>query len=305
MTSLAALFTIHYRLKLSFFYFTPFRDIVDGKCQSIEEHGGVPLPQGVDPGHQAVDDVLKALSVYQHGPILHAYGNHCLYNLDRQSLAAKLGIPFVQEPCGDLVGYSSHRHKSWNFITLDSYDIGILQRCPDTSSKRKLAESILRDNNPNSERNINSPEGLVGVQQRFVGFNGGVGHVQLAWLKQELELARSRHERCIILSHQPILPASSSPVCLMWNYKEVLAVLRQYSDVVVASFSGHAHKGGYQRDVSGIHFRVFEAVLESADPYKTYAMIDMYDDRLQVRGFGRCKSACYQFDHQAIRYSAT
>ncbi|GAX28463.1 hypothetical protein FisN_4Hh346 [Fistulifera solaris] len=79
-------------------------DIVDGKCQEIQSDSGVT----VDPGHAAVSHVMDALSAYQHGPILHAYGNHCLYNLDRPSLQTKLGIPFVQEPCGDWVGYFSH-----------------------------------------------------------------------------------------------------------------------------------------------------------------------------------------------------
>jgi manganese-dependent ADP-ribose/CDP-alcohol diphosphatase len=84
----------------------------------------------------------------------------------------------------------------------------------------------------------------------------------------------------------------------MWNYKEVLAVLREFKDVVVASFSGHAHKGGYNRDRTGIHFRVFEAALENPDPHKTYAMIDIHSDHLEIRGFGNCKSAVYEFDHQ-------
>ncbi|GKY99216.1 hypothetical protein MPSEU_000877000 [Mayamaea pseudoterrestris] len=275
-------------------------DIVDGKCQNATLHGGEPLPAGVNPGDQAVDDVLDALSVYDHGPTLHTYGNHCLYNLDRITLANKLGISFVTEPCGEMVGYSNFRHKGWNIITLDSYDLSI-QRCAKHSVKRKHAEEILKRNNPNYIlNNINSPEGLVGVQQRFVGFNGGVGEIQLEWLRKELEQVRTRKERCIIISHQPILPGSSSPVCLMWNYKQVLAVLRMYRDVVVASFAGHAHKGGYKRDTSGIHFRVVEAVLESPAPISTYAMIDVYDDCLQVRGFGQCKSACYEYDHQPL-----
>jgi len=265
-------------------------DIVDGKCE-----------QDV----KAVDDVLEALSVYTAGPVLHAYGNHCLYNMDRETLQSKLGIPFVKEPCGDLVGYYSHliEKTKMRCIVLDSYDVSMMQRCDQTSQKRQQAVQLLqRHNSANYEDgNENSPEGLVGVQKRFVAFNGAIGEIQLEWLRHELESARKKDERVLILSHQPILPSSSSPVCLMWNYKEVLAVLREYKDVVVASLSGHAHKGGYQRDkVSGIHFRVFEAVLENPDPHKTYAMLDIFNDRIQVRGYGNCRSAVYSFDHQPI-----
>jgi manganese-dependent ADP-ribose/CDP-alcohol diphosphatase len=140
----------------------------------------------------------------------------------------------------------------------------------------------------------------VGVQKRFVAFNGAVGAIQLAWLEQTLEQARQSGEKVVILSHQPILPGSTSPICLIWNYKEVLAVLREFSDVVVASFSGHAHKGGYKRDRTGIHFRVVEAALENPDPIKTYAILDFHDDHLEIKGFGNCKSAVYAYDHQPM-----
>lgn len=265
-------------------------DIVDGKCER---------------NLQAVDDVLEALGVYTKGPVLHAYGNHCLYNMDRATMQQKLGIPFVKEPCGDLVGNYSHviPNTKLRLIVLDSYDVAIMQRCSQTSRKHQEAVRLLqRHNSANYEEgNENSPEGLVGVQKRYVAFNGAIGEIQLTWLRHELEAARQNRERVLVLSHQPILPLSTNPVCLMWNYKEVLAVLRDFSDVVMASLSGHAHKGGYDRDPhSRIHFRVLEAVLENNDPHKTYAMVDIYDDRLHVRGFGNCQSAIYYFDHQPI-----
>jgi manganese-dependent ADP-ribose/CDP-alcohol diphosphatase len=271
-------------------------DIVDGKCQDIAKNGGEPLPAGIDPGLKVIDDVVQALSSYQHGPILHAYGNHCLYNADRETLQSKLGIPFVKEPCGDLVGYWSHVQKGVRFVILDSYDISKSHRCKLTSQKHSEAHEILSKNNPNYPDNENSPEGLVGVAKRFVAFNGGVGSVQLEWLRNTLNLARENNERVIILSHQPIHPGSSSPTCLVWNYREVLTALREYRDVVLASFSGHAHAGGYKRDDSGIHFRVFEAALESPHPHKTYGMVDLYDDRMEIRGFGNCKSAIYHYN---------
>jgi len=281
-------------------------DIVDGKAAvtSSSEKGESDSNKSNN-NLQAVDDVLEALSVFQSGPMLHVYGNHCLYNMDRTTMMTKLGIPFVKEPCGDLVGYYSHliANTQLRCIVLDSYDVALLQRCTETSQKRKEAVRLLQHHNSANyqDGNENSPEGLVGVQKRFVAFGGGVGPVQLEWLRNELAAARTNHERVLIFSHQPILPTSSNPVCLMWNYKEVLAVLREYKDVVVASFSGHAHKGGHARDrTSGIHFRVLEAILESPDPHKTYALLDVYHDRLEVRGFGHCQSAVYHLDHQPI-----
>ena len=184
-----------------------------------------------------------------------------------------------------------------------------MRRSTEHSQKRKQAIEILkRENGKNyNEGNENSPEGLEGLQKRFVAFNGAVGQLQLDWLQDQLEETRQLNnsnnnnncdQKVIIISHQPIHPQSSNPVCLIWNYDEVLEILQHYSDVVVASFSGHAHKGGYVRDEdSGIHFRVIEAVLESKPPLKTFGILDIHQDYLQLRGYGDCESAFYDFDH--------
>jgi manganese-dependent ADP-ribose/CDP-alcohol diphosphatase len=271
-------------------------DILDGKCQDIEGNGGDPGPDSVDPGIFSLDHVLDALSPYKSGRTIHSYGNHCLYNLDRETLGERIGIDFVKEPCGDLVGYSSHVHQGVRFVVIDSYDIALLRRCRSTSQKYQQAKAILGEKNPNFPGNSNSPEGLTDLERRFVGFGGGVGPRQLEWLKKTLDEARTAQEKVVIVSHQPIAPASSNPVCLIWNYDEVLEILRANADVVVASFSGHAHKGGYVRDTSGIHFRVFEAALENR-PERTYAIVDIHDNQLVVRGYGNCESSVYDYDH--------
>jgi manganese-dependent ADP-ribose/CDP-alcohol diphosphatase len=286
---------------------------LEGKVDEGEK--SKPESKSSNPGHDAVDDVLKALSNYKNGPILHTYGNHELYNLNRHEISNKLGIPFVKEPCGELVGYYSYKHQSENkeydndnhnhkeedsnlrFVVIDSYDISIMHRC-ETTFKRQKAMEILKHNNPNYPEAENSPQGLDGVNKRYVAFNGAVGELQQTWLRQTLEDAKMNGEKVIILSHQPIMPNSSGDVCLIWNYNDILDILREYKCTIAAAFAGHAHKGGYVRDEeSGIHFRVFEAVLEGKDPNKTYAFVDYHDDCLVVRGYGNCKSAIYHLDH--------
>ena len=284
----------------------------DGNGEEEKKDGG-----GGGVGHEAIDDVLEALGCYSAGPILHTYGNHELYNLSRRDLAKKLSIPFTLEPTNDLVGYYDHvlreprrrpRRRDgthdgvdpWKlrFVVVDSFDICLLDRCAETSPKRRAAHEILKANNPNYPEQENSPEGLVGLSRRFVAFNGGIDEPQLEWLERTMEDARANGERVIVCSHQPIHPDSSFPTCLVWNYEDVLAIVRKYADVVIASFSGHAHKGGYARDeVSGVHFRTFEAMLESPSPVRTYAIVDMYSDSFVVRGSGDCVSDVYDLDH--------
>lgn len=278
-------------------------DTVDGKCQELDQHGGDPVSSDVDAGMMSLEHVLDALAEYKAGRIVHTYGNHCLYNLDREQLREKLGLHFVQEPCGDFVGYSHFSHKGIRFVVIDTYDIAIMKRCDQTSKKHKKACEILAANNPNFPENMNSPKGLEGLQRRFVGFNGGVGEVQLQWIRQVLGEARNAGEKVIILSHQPIHPDSSNPICLVWNYDELLDMFREYSDVVVASFSGHAHKGGYAFD-KGIHFRVVEAALENC-PEKTYGILDIHSDRLELRGFGNCESAVFECDLSSTKAPAS
>lgn len=143
--------------------------------------------------------------------------------------------------------------------------------------------------------------GLHGLSKRFVAFNGGIDLPQLEWLETSLQLARENDEKVIVVSHQPVHPESSWPTCLIWNYSEVLSVMRRYKDVIIASFSGHAHQGGYVRDEeSGIHFRTLEAVLESPDPIKTYGIVDVWEDRVVVRGWGHCVSDVYDLDHLVL-----
>eukprot|EP00985_Skeletonema_marinoi_P003584 scaffold1551_cov73-Skeletonema_marinoi.AAC.1 len=80
-------------------------DIIDGKCADVQRWGGeVDTKEEtqsngdkiISVGHDAIDNVLQALSVYS-GKILHTYGNHELYNLSRDRLAEKLNIPFTLE----------------------------------------------------------------------------------------------------------------------------------------------------------------------------------------------------------------
>ena len=243
---------------------------------------------------------MEALSPYS-GKIIHTYGNHELYNLSREDLRHKLNIPFVREPCGELVGYYAHTTpcKTVKFIVIDSYDVNLLGRNPN-SFKHQRAVEIMEENNPNFPQQENSPQGLEGIQKRFVGFNGAVDRPQLEWLRGALEEAKMEGQKAIILSHQPIMPNSASEVTLIWNCHEVLDLLREYKCTVAAAFAGHAHRGGYQRDEeSGIHFRIFEACLESPSPIKTYGFVDVHDDKLVVRGEGDCISDTYILDHLA------
>lgn len=271
-------------------------DTIDGKCTTEAIQDDVDVPK------RALSEVLDALSAYDNGPVLHAYGNHDLYNFGREELGRRLGVPFVEEDDGALVGYRSYVPPGTDVrvVLLDAYDVAVLDR-PVGSSKRTMADEILTTHNsnylPDNVDSGNSPEGLVGVDRRYVAFNGAFGARQLAWLRVELAEADRLDQRVVVLSHTPLHPESANPVCIAWNFEEVTSILREHRRVVAASLSGHGHRGGYARDNDGVHYRMFECALESAPPVKTYAVVEIYQHELRVRGYGDCESASYDLNH--------
>lgn len=152
-------------------------------------------------------------------PVLHILGNHCFYNLTRPALNDRLGIHAwtadVTSPTAvPLLGqcnattrahsyYSVCPAPGWRVVVVDAYDVSMLG-WGDDHPHYALAAEILDRENSNDEKN--SPEGMTGIQRRFVKFGGGVGSVQLQWLDAQLTEAHSAGERVIVAGHLPFHP---------------------------------------------------------------------------------------------------
>lgn len=247
-----------------------FGDIVDGFCPKQDSRA-------------AFDKVLRALSEFQNGSVYHMIGNHCLYNLPREDLNKILSIP---TSANSHSYYSFSPHPKFRFLVLDGYDVSALG-WPEDHPHTKLAAEILTTRNPNVEKN--SPEGLEGVDRRFVKFNGGVGEDQLQWLEQSLREAESEGQKVVICCHLPLDPGAAFPSTLLWNYDEVMAVVHKFG-CVVACIAGHAHDGGHSVDKHGVHHHVLEAVLECPPGTDAFGYVDVFRDRLCLWGTGRMAS---------------
>jgi len=250
-------------------------DVVDGKC-----------PQ--EQSEQALKSVLaqfKRLACRTY----HIIGNHCLYNFPRSYLNSVLEI---HGPNGGSY-YSFSPSPGWRVVVLDTFDVSLLG-WPQGHPHTQIATNILGLMNPNENKNM--PDGLEGPARRFVGFGGGVGAPQLAWLKRTLARAGRQGEKVLVMSHCPVMPGTAAPVCLMWNYEEVLEVLRAAPrGCVVATFSGHTHEDGYLRDDWGIHHRCLVAPLETPPGTAAHGQVVVYGDRLEIEGVGALGSALYPF----------
>jgi manganese-dependent ADP-ribose/CDP-alcohol diphosphatase len=242
------------------------------------------INKGLGISHASLDDCLQELDRCTCKRVYHLIGNHDLYNFDRGALDQRLGTA----PGGSSY-YSFTPHSGWRFIILDSYDISVVD--PIHPTGRLAARELLRANNPND---VDDPQadwksGLTGVDRRFLPYNGALGAAQLRWLEAELAAAAAANHRAVILSHIPLHPLAARATGLAWNYDAVLSTLAAARGVVAAVFAGHDHVGGFAAagDAGGAHHLTVASPLECAPGEVAYGAVDVYPDRLVVRGRGK------------------
>jgi manganese-dependent ADP-ribose/CDP-alcohol diphosphatase len=251
-------------------------DIVDGFC---------PKDQSI----HAVKKVVDEFGMFR-GPVYHMVGNHCLYNLPRSTLLPLLKIQTL-DGCAY---YDFSPVPEYRFVVLDSYDISAIG-WPQDHPKTLEAMKLLREKNPNKDKN--SPTNMVGLERRFLMFNGGVGKEQMKWLDGVLQDATNLKQKVVVACHLPLDPCASSEEALLWNCDEVMDLIHRYNCVKVV-LAGHDHKGGYSIDSHGVHHRTLEAALECPPGTDAFGSVYVYDDRISLVGTNRMASTEMHFDHQ-------
>lgn len=87
--------------------------------------------------------------------------------------------------------------------------------------------------------------------------------------------------------HLPVHPDSTDPNCLVWNFDQLLTIIRSHSSVV-CYMSGHDHEGGYHLDQeTGVHHVTLEGVIETPPDSNAFGTVSVYDDRMVLKGNGR------------------
>lgn len=216
------------------------------------------------------------------GPVHHLVGNHELYNMSVGDFRREL---LWQGATRSYYAFTDASAPRYRFVALDCYGLSILGRDKQDAARQE-ALALLRRINPNE--NLNSPTGLSEGERRFVAFNGGVDAEQLEWLRRELEAADAAGEHVLLFTHIPVHPGTAPPSALLWNYPEVLALV-QRSTSVRAVFSGHAHADAYALQ-GGVHFVVSDAILECAPTETAHAIVQLFEDRVVVQGYGKIPS---------------
>ncbi|XP_028781784.1 manganese-dependent ADP-ribose/CDP-alcohol diphosphatase-like [Neltuma alba] len=253
-----------------------FGDIVDGYCPK-------------DQSYSTVKKVVNEFDKFK-GAVYHMIGNHCLYNLPRSKLLPLLNI---QSPEGHAY-YDFSPVPEYRFVVLDGYDVSAIG-WPQDHPRTLEALKILREKNPNVDKN--SPVGLMGLERRFLMFNGAVGKEQMEWLNGVLEEATELKQKVVVCCHLPLDPGASTGEALLWNYDEVIDLIHRYNCVKLC-LAGHDHKGGFCIDSHGVYHRVLEAALECPPGTDAFGYINVYTDRISLVGTGRMASEDMHFSPQ-------
>lgn len=258
-------------------------DLIDGKNRPAST------------SRQALESTKAAWKPFQDavGPVHHLVGNHELYNFPASVIQKELlyqpSKTSNNAPQRSYYDFQVPEALKYRFVVLDCYGLSILGREKDDPVYQE-AMALLRQVNPNE--NLNSPTGLVEEQRRFVAFNGAVDREQMKWLEKTLVEATEAGENVVIFTHVPIHPSTSpTPASLLWNYPEVLELIRRFPCVRVV-FSGHSHADGYVyahegMHNRGVHFVVCDAILECSPSETAHALVHVFEDKLVVQGYGK------------------
>lgn len=252
-------------------------DIIDG---FNKRHGA---------SQRALEAVLREFRSGEPRQVHHVWGNHEFYNFSRSFLlTSELNSAALSDDQaragGDIYAYQFAPFPGFRFVVLDAYDVSLLGR-EEESQEYSSAMSLIKEHNTNLD--LNCPPVFEGLEQRFTMFNGGFSKEQLDWLDSVLSVADKEQEKVTIICHLPVHPNSTTPICLAWNFNELLAVIGAHRSVV-CYMAGHDHDGGYCRDENtGVHHLTFEGVIETPPGSNAFATVSVYQDRMELKGCGR------------------
>ncbi len=163
--------------------------------------------------------------------------------------------------------YYSFSIKHIRFVVLDGNTISTYANMPGTNNYIK-AERLLQHLQQTKMDNAHF-------------WNGAIDEEQLEWFELNLQEAKHKLEKVIVFCHFPVYPTNKHN---LGNDSDLLNVIGKH-DHIIAWISGHNHSGNYGYN-TGIHFVGLKGMVETLDK-PAYCIIDVYDDRIELKGFGR------------------
>lgn len=219
----------------------------------------VTLGDIIDRGFENFDAILSVYDKLRHRSIL-LPGNHdfAVAPEHLSTIHPRLGMqaPWHDFAIGDV-----------RFVVLDGNEVSLFAP-PPGDPRRALAKDRL-------QRLADAD--AINAQD----WNASLGDEQFEWLQSVLQMADAAGEKVIVLCHYPVYPENAHN---MWDAPRILELLGSHPSVV-AWFNGHNHEGNY--GVRGTtHFVNFKGMVDTPDQ-NTFAIADVFADRIVIRGFGR------------------
>ncbi len=216
----------------------------------------------IDREFASMDEVLPIFGTLR-SVRYHALGNHDFSVADdmKEKVPGKLGMK---------KRYYDFASMGCRFVVLDGCEISLFGT-PDTSKPHLIAEQVFDRLKMNNAVNATA-------------WNGGIGPEQKSWLEKVLKKASGAGEKAVVFCHFPVFPEDKHN---LWGAKEIVSLLES-SGCVVAYISGHNHAGHYA-EKEGIHYITLQGMVDTPDE-NAFAVIEIYNDRLELRGYGRVPS---------------
>ncbi|NLS02772.1 phosphatase [Rhizobium sp. P32RR-XVIII] len=161
------------------------------------------------------------------------------------------------------------------FVMLDGNEVSVFAP-PENDPRRALADERLKALRARGAINANP-------------WNASLGDVQFLWLRAVLKRAQAAGEPVIVMCHYPVYPENDHN---MWDAERIVSLLAEH-DNAVAYFCGHNHVGNYGLN-GGCHFVNFKGMVDT-ETENTFAIVEVFADRLEIRGFGREESRTLAF----------
>ncbi|PDT08741.1 metallophosphoesterase [Rhizobium sp. M1] len=221
----------------------------------------------IDRSFSSFDDILPVYEKLRH-EALFLLGNHdfSVSAGHLSAVATRLGMPSPY--------YSFSRH-GWRFIVLDGNEVSTFAP-PEGHPHRALAAQMLAELEENGASNAHR-------------WNAALSDAQFAWLADEIAKAGEAGEKVIVMNHYPVHPPSAHG---MWDSERIVALLAAQGNVV-AYLNGHDHVGNYGK-AGACHFVNFKGVVDT-ESENAFAIVEVYTDRIEIRGFGREESRTLVF----------
>jgi predicted phosphodiesterase len=198
----------------------------------------------------------------------HVLGNHDFSVVDERK-------PEVPGRLGLQKRYYDFAVAGWRFLVLDGNEMSLYATLEGTEL-REQAQAMFDALKASGAAHAHN-------------YNGGIGPEQLKWLKERLKAAKEASQKAVLFCHFPLFP--DQPYNL-WNRSQVLELLSSH-DHVVAFIAGHNHAGEYG-EKNGIHHVTLQGMVDTED-MTAYAVADVYQDRIEIRGTGRASSRTLKF----------